>query len=682
LKIKKPLLDSDTLFSEMHVCLAFERCRIGVPRHTSSKTSIQKHPPPTIMNGGVFYTDQATEIIIDPQAQRPLPTQNMLLDSLRRCNDLVQRDMRYAHLVAGASKMPMSMIWSARNQDELVNDSDLAKLKDLTWNEFIKKRYLPAIAGGSSLSSTASSMLEIVREMNLQRRRFQIMGLHEQVEASEIQLVLHLCQAQILRPTTSSDYYRSLANRFRRHDRFYEAFALAVGAFVCSSAPYTLGAATTRYERDLQFEYKKHTTALFVYVLQQYPGMVGEAGVYDEDYVLRISRLIVVWPSAGGDDWFDGGSDVLHSFPGAPPPTSTPPDKDMLLNAVVAAQTQAEKAERTASKAQREMLRTVADASDKVKTSIETIDERVDAVQEEVGTAVRDLREGLGRAKLEEELRMVTLTLQLKEMIFTLLGVRQGADGVASENVFSAVKETLKKEMDDKIERLGSDGARVKKEMEDKIIALANEGVSTKKEMDRKIEDLITEDKRLDRMVTDAVGHAEARLNASIGTSCTAVEGRLDAKMRPLQDANAILQQFQVNATVEIKAHKAQLEALIQQIQSITGAQPNPQSDNSAAAVGAAVGAFMANPNTGLSIWASNISIHKNSSRSQAVIIRDHNSYTWYPHSRHCDPYCRNCDPHYSASVATAGNRQTYSGNWRRENRRNCSLCCFRRTEK
>ncbi len=75
------------------------------------------------------------------------------------------------------------MIWAARNQDELVNDTDLAKLKSLAWNEFIQKRYLPAITGGQSPASAASSMLEIVREMNLQWRRFQIMGLHEQVEA-------------------------------------------------------------------------------------------------------------------------------------------------------------------------------------------------------------------------------------------------------------------------------------------------------------------------------------------------------------------------------------------------------------------------------------------------------------------------------------------------------------------
>ncbi len=63
------------------------------------------------MNGGRFYTDQTTEIIVDTQLPHPVPPKGALLESLRRCNDLVQRDMRYAHLVAGALKMSMNMIW-------------------------------------------------------------------------------------------------------------------------------------------------------------------------------------------------------------------------------------------------------------------------------------------------------------------------------------------------------------------------------------------------------------------------------------------------------------------------------------------------------------------------------------------------------------------------------------------
>ena len=243
-------------------------------------------------NGNQFYVNRALETVLDPLG--PPVVQNQLLDELRKCDHLVQLDWRYAQMVAGASKMPMNMVWVARNQDEPVSDTDLAALKDLAWNEIVKKRYLASIPGTSTVSDTAASMLEIVREMNLQRRRFQIMGLHEQVEASEIHLVLHLCQAGLLR----TDRYRVAANRFRRHDKLFEAFGLAVGAFVCASAPFTLGAATTRYERDLQYEYKKNATALFVYVLQQNMGGMNAVEL-EEDYVARIARLIVVWPDEG-----------------------------------------------------------------------------------------------------------------------------------------------------------------------------------------------------------------------------------------------------------------------------------------------------------------------------------------------------------------------------------------------
>jgi hypothetical protein len=167
-------------------------------------------------NGGSFYTRAESEILIDPFVSPP-QMQTQLAGELARCEDLVRRDFRYAHLVAGASKMPMNMIWVARNQGGDVNDRDLSMLKDVAWNEFVKKRFLPSVAEGTPVSEAAASMLEIVRSMNLQRRRFQIMGLHEQVEASELQFIIHLCQAGLLH---TSDY-RITANRFRRHDKFF-----------------------------------------------------------------------------------------------------------------------------------------------------------------------------------------------------------------------------------------------------------------------------------------------------------------------------------------------------------------------------------------------------------------------------------------------------------------------------
>ena len=245
-------------------------------------------------NGGSFYTHTESEILIDPFVS-PSVMQNQLAYEISRCEDLVRRDFRYAHLVGGASKMPMNMIWVGRNQGGDVSDSDLATLKDVAWNEFVIKRFLPSVKEGTPVSEAAASMLEIVRSMNLQRRRFQIMGLHEQVEASELQFVIHLCQAGLLH----TNEYRITANRFRRHDKFFEAFALAVGAFVCASAPFTLGVVTTQYNRDLQYEYKKQTIALFVYVLQQNRGLLVKDLGLDDDYVCRIARLIVVSQDTG-----------------------------------------------------------------------------------------------------------------------------------------------------------------------------------------------------------------------------------------------------------------------------------------------------------------------------------------------------------------------------------------------
>jgi hypothetical protein len=71
---------------------------------------------------------------------------------IKRCEGLVQKDYRYAHLCSGAAKMPMESIWVPRNQDELVNDVDLAKFKDLAWTEFVKKRFLPSVSPTTSVT--------------------------------------------------------------------------------------------------------------------------------------------------------------------------------------------------------------------------------------------------------------------------------------------------------------------------------------------------------------------------------------------------------------------------------------------------------------------------------------------------------------------------------------------------
>jgi hypothetical protein len=377
------------------------------------------------MAGGSFYVDAQREVVVDPFV--PPQAQNQLLDALRRCDNLVQRDLRYAHLVAGASKMPMNMIWAVRNQEELVNDADLATFKDIAWTEFIKKRFLSSIPENTTVSTTAASMLEIVRDMNLQRRRFQIMGLHEQVEASEIQLVLHLCQANII----NTNQYRVMANRFRRDDRFYEAFALAVGAFVCAQAPFTLGAATTRYERDLQYEYKKHTTALFVYVLRKNPGPSDPA--LDEDYVARIAKLIVLWPGGGDHRQVPrrGGDD-----------DSSDGDDGDLKNAILYAQTHTDRVEN-------EVKRLDDKWNKEFENGVGRVTDRFNDLQRQFTNFDASTRVEMGRLDTSVQTRISDFQNSIGSLVLGVLSTDPGKNGktyvdMFMDSVMSAIDERMK----------------------------------------------------------------------------------------------------------------------------------------------------------------------------------------------------------------------------------------------
>jgi hypothetical protein len=402
-------------------------------------------------NGSQFYVDRALELVVDPLG--PPVVQNQLLDELKKCDNLVQLDWRYAQMVAGASKMQMSMIWVARNQDEPVSDTDLAALKDLAWSEIIKKRYLASVPGSSTVSDTTTSMLEIVREMNLQRRRFQIMGLHEQVEASEIHLVLHLCQAGLLR----TDRYRTMANRFRRHDKLFEAFGLAVGAFVCASAPFTLGAATPRYERDLQYEYKKNATALFWYCLQQNMGGMNAVEL-EEDYVARIARLIVVWPDGAGkrrigfkrggkkgdddDDDDDKGGDL----------------KSMVLNSVVEAQDCAEKAKTEVGKLRGEFNTSIAVWGERREQERMELNGKIAEAEESIRATVLQTHGNLERElRLNHDLRNVQLSSMVTDVKaeIRVLENRVSAGGGGVGNAM-AVDTGKLEALESKIDRIGA----------------------------------------------------------------------------------------------------------------------------------------------------------------------------------------------------------------------------------
>jgi hypothetical protein len=400
-------------------------------------------------SSGAFYVDAANETIVDPQLP-PVHTQ-VLLSELRKCDGLVQRDLRYAHLVAGASKMPLSMVWTARNQDRPVSDTDLAALRDVAWTEFIKKRYLPGLAGTATVQSAAASMLEIVRDMNLQRRRFLIMGLHEQVEASEIQLVLHLCQAEIIR----TDNYRATANRYRRHDKLFEAFALAVGAFVCASAPFTLGSGTGRYERDLQFEYKKQTTALFVWALRRVRD-APEDEAMEEDYVARIARLIVVRPDDAGGGQRAG---FLSSSGDGHDSSDAAVVRAQLLDAVAEAQRNADAALVKAVRLESEGRRLEKDL-DAVETRSKEAGRLLEERAKEMESSMERVKEGV-RTELQLASREVENSLlRIKQEIladasqFTFSALRELNTSADKDGFFAALKNEIKREHEATLSRI------------------------------------------------------------------------------------------------------------------------------------------------------------------------------------------------------------------------------------
>ena len=386
-----------------------------------------------MMNGGSFYSNSQTEVVVDPFTPPSAQSQSKLQGELKRCEQLVQRDYRYAHLVAGAAKMPMTSIWVARNQDELVNDRDLATFKDIAWAEFVKKRFLPTVPAGESVSTAATSMLEIVREMNLQRRRFQIMGLHEQVEANEIQLVMHLCQAGLIR-AQANDFKRT-ALRMRRSQKLHEPFAIAVGACVCASAPMTMGSGVTRYERDLQMEYRKNTIGLLAYALQRNPGAIDEETGLDEDYVARIAKLIVFWQGngagrqqvgdGGGDDGDDGKESVkAHLI--------------ALTNAVGLAQRDAEKAKSDGVKLEAEN-----------KGLLISVDGKISSIRGEMRVAMAQL-EGKFQAAIAE--MQARTAAQMRDAVALASGSGQ-RNQTLSGDTLTALTADIEQRLEDKIRR-------------------------------------------------------------------------------------------------------------------------------------------------------------------------------------------------------------------------------------
>lgn len=248
--------------------------------------------------GPAFTSDASPHVIIDTEEKHPTKgIQTVLKKRIRQNEDLRQRDLRYAILVAGAAKMPMHMVWVPANRETAPTEKDHAVFKNTSWTNFIRAYFTGAIEDNDDtenikVKDVTENMLNVLEELNLEWVRFQPMGLHEQVQASELNLVVQLCQAQII-PGVTKDF-NVIIRKLRRMDLFYEVFALAVGGYVCAHAPYMLGAATTRYERDLQFQYKKENTNMLILLLKQNMHVLFQNDELGIDYCADVADLITV----------------------------------------------------------------------------------------------------------------------------------------------------------------------------------------------------------------------------------------------------------------------------------------------------------------------------------------------------------------------------------------------------
>lgn len=131
------------------------------------------------------------------------PYDSPTLIKWHKCDRLLHLDWRYAKIVQGVSKMPWDVVW---------------------------------------------------------RREQATLGLHEQVGACEAYLVQRLVNDGVI---ARNNRHGTVANRFRRHDKLFEAFGIAVGALMTTDAPME-----SIYDRDMQNYHRKQMIDLFAWSLR------------------------------------------------------------------------------------------------------------------------------------------------------------------------------------------------------------------------------------------------------------------------------------------------------------------------------------------------------------------------------------------------------------------------------
>ena len=241
--------------------------------------------------GGRFYEQVAEGLIVDP-GSNPVP-QATLADEVRGFESLHDLDMRYAVLTAGAATMKvMDGVVVPRNEETSgLRRDDIDRCHETAWGEVILRRFLPTQTG--DVQGIGRRMVDIMQALNLQLQGFVLLGISPRVEAAETQTVQSLMTMGFL------DYrwdIRETALRLRRCDALYAPFAMVVGGQVCCNNALAVGAAETRYNRDLQYSYRDKALQEFKMSLHRLNSILWTtlSAVDGTDFVLRLSRLRIV----------------------------------------------------------------------------------------------------------------------------------------------------------------------------------------------------------------------------------------------------------------------------------------------------------------------------------------------------------------------------------------------------
>ena len=247
---------------------------------------------------GLFFYDQASSgVIYDPYT--PPAPQASLQDTMRTFDRLFELDMRYAFILAGAASMPVEHHTVVVRNDTLhggaLTQNDVLRCHDAAWSNVVRRRFLMSEDG--TASHIQRGMLELVQALNLELKRFVVMGLHSRVEAAEAQVVQTLMLSQHLDPRWD---IRSTATRLRRSDRIFTVFANAVGAHVRCNNSMALGAGESQYARSIQFA----TRDRYLKDLREWLKSMGTAelathlsSIDGTDYVDQLNRMRIVEPS-------------------------------------------------------------------------------------------------------------------------------------------------------------------------------------------------------------------------------------------------------------------------------------------------------------------------------------------------------------------------------------------------